>query len=74
MHNLPCLDRQAPEYPSIFRITRDWLATLMLAQVQDLGILAQVVQAQVVQAQVVLAGAGFGIGPAPGFDGHGPAR
>ena len=69
MHNLPCLDRQAPEYPSIFRITRDWLATLMLAQVQDLGILAQVVQ-----AQVVLAGAGFGIGPGPGFDGHGPAR
>ena len=41
----------------------------MLAQVQDLGILAQVVQ-----AQVVLAGAGFGIGPGPGFDGHGPAR
>ena len=41
----------------------------MLAQVQELGILAQVVL-----AQVVLAGAGIGIGTGPGFGGHGPAR
>ena len=68
MHNLPCLERQAPESPSIFRITQHWLATLMLAQVQELEILGMA------QAQVVRPGAGFGIGPGHGFGGSGPAR
>ena len=70
MHFLPCLERQAPESPSIFRITQHWLVVHMLAQVQVLYILGMA-QAQ---AQVVRAGAGIGIGPGSGFGGHGPAR
>ena len=66
MHNLPCLDRQAPENPSIFRISLHWYAILMLAQVQELAYQGM--------AQVVLAGAGFGIGPGYGFGCSGPAR
>ena len=68
MHSLPCLEWQAPESPSIFRITQHWLVVHMLAQVQVLYILGMA------QAQVVRPGAGFGIGPGSGFGGHGPAR